>query len=177
MSDEMKLTFVANRDKTKTQLVQINNAKICFRNFRGEGGMYNDAGDRNFSIVIPDEEIAEALRNDVNEFNAGWNVKIRPGREPGDPAHMHLPVKVKYTDKSAPVVHLISGNHHTELTEDTIGMLDNIMIDHVDIDIRPYDGEGRFGPFRTAYLQSIWVVQDLTRDRFATRIMNGEVEG
>jgi hypothetical protein len=48
-------------------------------------------------------------------------------------------------------------------------MLDHIDIQSVDLDIRPYDGEGRFGAHRTAYLQSIYVVQNIDRHeaRFA----------
>lgn len=172
----MNIEFITNRDKTKTQLVRLSDVKICFRNFRGEAGMYNDAGNRTFSIVIPDEEIAEALREDVNEFGVGWNVKIKAAREEGDAPFMHLPVKVKYTDRSAPKVYLESGNNRVKLDEDTIGMLDNIDVAYCDLDIRPYDGEGRFGPHRTAYLQEIWVVQDLSRDRFASRFANNEEE-
>ena len=85
---------------------------------------------------------------------------------------MHLPVKVKYTERSGPKVFLISGNNRVRLTEETIGMLDHIDIKSVDMDIRPYDGEGRFGPFRAAYLQSIYVTQEV--DRFEARFAEEE---
>jgi hypothetical protein len=157
----MELTFAPKG------LLQIDDAKICFRNFRGEGSMYNAEGARSFSLIIPTQEMAEALQNDKNEYGVGWNVKIRPPREAGDEPFMHLPVKVKYTDRSQPRVYLISGGNRTELNEDTIGMLDDIDISSCDLDIRPYDGEGRFGPHRTAYLSAIYVVQEV--DRFAAR--------
>ena len=157
----MELTFAPNR------LLQMDDAKICFRNFRGEGSMYNAEGNRTFSVIIPTQEMAEALQNDKNEYGVGWNVKIKPPYEDGDEPFMHLPVKVKYTDRSQPRVYLIIGNNKTELKEDTIGMLDDIDIRSVDLDIRPYDGEGRFGPHRTAYLSAIYVVQEI--DRFASR--------
>lgn len=134
--------------------------------------MFNREGSRTFSLIIPNEEIAEALMNDKNEFGAGWNVKIKAPREAGEAPFIHLPVKVKYTDRSQPRVYLISGKNRTELNEDTIGMLDDIDIRSVDLDIRPYDGEGRFGPHRTAYLQSIYVVQEI--DRFAARFAEEE---
>lgn len=153
-------------------VLEINDARIAFRNFRGEGSLYNNEGDRNFSLVIPNEEIAEALQNDKNEYGAGWNVKIRVPREEGEQPFMHLPVKVKYTERSKPKAFLITGNNRIRLTEETIGMLDDIDIKSVDLDIRPYDGEGRFGPHRTAYLQSIYVVQNI--DRFEARFAEEE---
>lgn len=165
----MELTFAPKG------ILEIDDARICFRNFRGEGSLYNNEGDRNFSLVIPDEEIAEALMNDKNEFGVGWNVKIRAPREEGEAPFMHLPVKVKYTERSGPRVYLISGKNRVELNEDTIGMLDDIDIKSVDMNIRPYDGEGRFGPFRSAYLQSIYIVQNV--DRFAARFSEEEYPG
>lgn len=168
--NEMEVHFVANRQGTKTQLLQINNAQLRYRNFEGRRGDFNNEGDRNFSVYIPNEEIAEALRNDVNEYGAGWKVKIRAPRNEEDEAMLHLPVKVKFTDRSAPKVYLRSGNNCVELNERNIKDLDDIRIAYCDLDIRPYDGEGRFGPHRTAYLQAIWVVQDLTGDRFASRM-------
>lgn len=153
-------------------ILQINDARICFRNFRGEGSLYNNEGQRGFSLIISDPEIAEALRNDVNEFGAAWNVKIREPREKGEQPFMHLPVKVKYTDRSKPRVYLITNGRRNELTEETIGMLDDIDIRKVDLDIRPYDGEGRFGPHRTAYLSAIYVEQEI--DRFAARFAEEE---
>lgn len=159
----MKLTFGPRN------IIQLEDARICWRNFRGEGSMYNAEGDRNFSVIIPDEEIAEALKNDVNKYGAGWNVKIKAPQTPDGTPFMHLPVKVKYTENSKPKVYLESGNNKRRLTEETIDMLDHIDILSVDLDIRPYDGEGRFGPHRTAYLQSIYVVQAIDRHeaRFA----------
>lgn len=167
---EMEVHFIPNQRRDKTQLLQINNASLRYRNFKGEKRDFNNEGDRNFSVYIPTDEIAEALRNDVNEFGVGWKVKIRAPRNEEDVPMLHMPVKVKYTDRSAPKVYLRSGDNCVELNENTIGMLDDIRIAYCDLDIRPYDGEGRFGPHRTAYLQSIWVVQDLTGDRFASRM-------
>ena len=46
-------------------------------------------------------------------------------------------------------------------------MLDDIDILSVDMDIRPYDDEINGKPFRSAYLQSIFVTQEF--DRLAAR--------
>ena len=79
---------------------------------------------------------------------------------------MFLPVKVKFNDRG-PRVYLITGNRKNELDEDSIGCLDDIDILTVGLDIRPYDWEVNGKEGRTAYLQSIAVVQQL--DRFAER--------
>ena len=161
-NNTFELTIVPGRD-----ILQINNAKICYKNFRGEGSMYNNEGDRNFSLIIPDDEIADVLRNNVNEYGAGWNVKIRAPREDEDRPFMHMKVTVKYTERSQPNIYLVSGKNMIKLTEEMLADLDDIRIEKVDLDIRPYDGESRFGAFRSAYLQSMRVYQDLSGDRFA----------
>lgn len=170
----MEVKFIKNRMGTKTALLQINGAKICFRNFEGRKEEFNNEGDRNFAIIIPDEEIAELLKNDLNELGVGWNVKIKAPRVEGEMPFMYLPVKVGYSDKSQPDAYMIVGDKKVELSEFDIKTLDNIDIAYCDLDIRPYDSESRFGRHRTAYLQGIWAVQDLSRNRFARRMVEDD---
>ena len=141
-------------------ILQIDDAKLIFKNFEGRGDKFNREGDRNFSILIEDPNTADAL---VRE---GWNVKIKPGRDEDEGPFMRLPVKVKFTDYG-PNVYLVTGDRRNDLDEESISCLDNIDIESVDLDIRPYDWEvnGRTG--RTAYLQSMQVVQRI--DRFAAK--------
>lgn len=82
---------------------------------------------------------------------------------------MRLPIKIKFTNYG-PNVYLRTGDRVNELDEEGIACLDNIDIDSVNMDIRPYDWDvnGRTG--RTAYLQSMEVVQRI--DRFAARYAN-----
>lgn len=148
----MRITFVP-RD-----ILQIDDARIIYRNFAGRGDKYNREGDRNFAVVIPDEEMAAQLTD------LGWNVKIKPPREDGDAPFMYLPVKVKFNDRG-PNVYLKTGDRQNKLDEESVGLLDNIDIIGVDLDIRPYDWSVNGKEGRTAYLQSIRVVQDV--DRFA----------
>lgn len=156
----MELTFAPRG------VLQIDNARIIFRNFRGEGSKFNKEGDRNFALLIPDEELAEKLQNDTNLYGAGWNVKIKPPREEGDTPFIYLPIKVKFNSRG-PVVYLQSGENRIRLDEESISMLDEIDIINVDLDIRPYDDIINGKPFRAAYLQSMCVTQDI--DRFAAR--------
>ena len=156
----MNLTFAPRN------ILQIDDARIIFRNFRGEGGRFNKEGDPNFAVVIPNQEMAESLLNDMNQYGAGWNVKIKAPREEGDDPFIYLPFKVKFNNRG-PIIYLESGNNRIRLTEDTVSMLDEIDILSVDMDIRPYDDEINGKPFRSAYLQSMLVRQEI--DRFAAR--------
>ena len=160
----MNLTFAPRG------ILQIDDARIIYRNFAGAASKFNREGDRNFSIVIPDQEMADAL---VNE---GWNVKIKAPREDGDVPFMTLPVKVKFNDRG-PNVYLQTGNRMNRLDEDSIACLDQIDIVSVDLDVRPYDwvlyeGTKDEKRGRSAYLQSNKVVQDV--DRFASRFAEEE---
>lgn len=161
----MNLTFAPRN------ILQIDDARIIFRNFRGEGGRFNKEGDRNFAVVIPNQEMAESLLNDTNQYGAGWNVKIKAPREEGDDPFIYLPVKVKFNNRG-PVIYLESGSNRIRLTEDTVSMLDEIDILNVDMDIRPYDDEINGKSFRSAYLQSMLVRQEI--DRFAARFAEEE---
>ena len=148
----MRMTYVP-RD-----ILQIDDARIIYRNFAGRGDKSNREGARNFTVVITAEEMAGVLTN------LGWNVKIKPPREDGDTPFMFLPVKVKFNDRG-PNVYLKTGNVQNKLDEESVGLLDNIDIIGVDLDIRPFDWDVNGKQGRTAYLQSIRVIQDV--DRFA----------
>lgn len=150
----MKITFAPRG------ILQIDDARIIYRNFSGAASKFNREGDRNFSVVIPNQEIANTL------IEEGWNVKIKAARDEGDVPFMHLPVKIKFNDRG-PIVYLRSGNNLRKLDEETVGILDDVDIRSVDLDLRPYDWEVNGKQGRTAYLQSIHVTQEI--DRFAAR--------
>ena len=142
-------------------ILQIDNARLIYRNFAGAGSKFNREGDRNFAIIIEDQETANKLAE------LGWNVKIKPPRDADDEPFMFLPVKVKFNDRG-PNVYLISGDNRVTLDEESVECLDDVDILNVDLDIRPYDWEVNGKSGRTAYLQSICVTQEV--DRFAARV-------
>jgi len=148
--------------------LEIDGARITWRNFEGRGDKFNREGDRNFAVVIPTQELADEL------IDRGWNVKIKPPREDGDQPFMYLKVKVNYDPSRGrtPGVYLKSGRSVNRLNEDTVGMLDHIDIESVDLDIDPYDWEMSGKTGRTAYLRSIHVTQRV--DRFAERYADEE---
>lgn len=153
-------------------ILQIDDARLVYKNFSGKGSMYNREGDRNFCLVIPTQEIADAL------IEEGFNVKIKPAREEGEDPFMYLKVNVKYHAKGSdyehlnPVACLITGNSRNMLDENTVGRLDRVDILNVDLDISGSNWEvnGRSG--RSAYLSKIYVTQAI--DRFAERYADEE---
>lgn len=161
----MHINFVEPNRAFPNGYLEINDARIIWKNFEGRGDRFNKQGDRNFHLVIPDQETCEALQNDRNQFGDGWNVKIKPAQDEGDTPFMHMMVKVKFNGRG-PNIYLVSGNKQVQLNEDTVKCLDNIDILSVDMDIRPYDDKMPNGQtFRSAYLSAMRVYQRV--DRFA----------
>ena len=147
-------------------ILQIEDARIIYRNFAGIGSKYNIDGDRNFAVIIPNQEIADELIAD------GWAVKIKPPRDEDDSPFMYLPVKVKFNNRG-PAAYVKSGNSVQRLNEDTIGMLDEIDIQSVDMDLRGYDWEVNDKKGKSAYLQAINVIQNI--DRFGAQYQAQEL--
>lgn len=161
----MNINFVKPNSAFPNGYLEINDARIIWKNFSGRGDRFNREGVRNFHLVIPDQETCDKLLNDKNEYGNGWNVKIKPPHEEGDVPFMHMLVKVKFNGRG-PNIYLVSGNKQVPLNEDTVSCLDDIDILSVDMDIRPYDDTLPNGnSFRTAYLSAMRVYQRV--DRFA----------
>ena len=167
-------------------VLQINDARIMFKNFSGKEGPYNREGERSFSLIIAGgllddgrskprevdaEEMAQALMNETNRYGVGWNIKIKPPREEGEDAFMRLPVKIS-TKNRVPAIFVNSAGRVRRLDEETMGMIDDLAIRSVNLDIRPFDGEMRGEGFRSAYLDSIEVIQEI--DRFTARYAEEE---
>lgn len=137
-------------------ILQIDDCRIIFRNFSGTPSKYNRAGDRNFAVIIPDEETANEL------VAKGWNVRVKPPRDEEEDPFRYLPVKVKFNEHT-PAVYLRTERKKTRLDEENVDILDSVDILSVDLDVRPYDWEmdGKTG--RSAYLTAICVTQAVDR--------------
>lgn len=142
-----------------TNNIVIENARIGFRNFSGEEGKFNPAGNRNFVLFL-DPDIAEPIQSD------GWNIKWLDPRDEDDEAQAYLPVAVSYNNIPPKVV-LITSNGKTILNEETIGMLDWAEIQNVDIIVNPYNWtvNGKTGV--KAYVKSMYVT--IVEDEFADK--------
>lgn len=143
--------------------IQIEGAKLIFKNFQGKKTAFNDEGNRNFGVLL-DEGLADQLEHD------GWKVKyLRPKEDdPEQYAQPWLPVKVKF-NPYPPIAVLINSRGKKRLDEDTIDQLDWSIITNCDVIIRPYNYpeiKGRPAGV-AAYLKAIYVT--ISEDEFAEK--------
>ena len=131
--------------------VLMENADVLFLNFEGRPGTFNEAGQRNFCVLL-DPEVAEDMAED------GWNVKQLKEYE-GEPGDYYLQVEVKYRDRYGndlrpPKIQIITSGGPTRLEERDVWQLDKVDIAKVDLifngKVREEDGKRKI----KAYLQS-----------------------
>ena len=133
--------------------VELKNVTIgrgSYRNFSGTVGMYNKSGDRKFSIFLP-QEVADEL------LELGWYVKTKPGRREGDDPINQFDIAVAF-DPYPPTIELISHDGtKSYLTEETVGILDELDIARADLEIRPYNWNVNGKTGVKAYLKTLKV--------------------
>lgn len=140
------------RKKVRGNL-DIANATLIFKNFSGQPGKFNDAGDRNFCVILP-EDIAEAMAND------GWTVRWLRPKEEGDQPVPYLQVKLKFNNPNPnlePEVYLITSRGKTLLDAESVGVLDFAEMQLVDLIVRPYNWEVGANSGVGAYCSSLYV--------------------
>lgn len=150
--------------KERLPVLNIENARLIFRNFAGVENRYNRAGERNFCVIIDDEDLAQNLAND------GWNVKILKPREEGDKPGHYIQVKVSYKFRPPKVVMVTGRGKQTILNEETIDTLDYADIRTADLTINPREWEDDDGSIRIkAYLMTMYVTieEDAWAEKYA----------
>ena len=160
-----KMYFIVN-ERGKEQLV-IEDAKIRFHNYAGLQTDFNAAGNRNFDVILPDNEMAVAMGE------KGWNVKIRKPRDPEDDPYYTLNVRINMNSRYKPTIMQHEGREELIYDELALGTfdpenpkykryhpdlgdpkktLDDLDIDRIFIKINGSAWESQFGSGIKAYL-------------------------
>lgn len=131
---------------------------------RGKEGQYNRAGDRNFAVIIPDDKLAKDMLKD------GWNVRYLEPREEGDEPTPYISVAVNFNNRPPRIV-MLTSRARTNLTEDTVEVLDWANIQSVDVICRAYEWTVNGKSGIKAYLQSLFVTieEDYLERKYADK--------
>lgn len=142
-------------DLTCEPTTVIENAEIVLRNFSGKKGPYNEAGDRNFCVFLP-EDLATHLDR------CGYNIRWTKPREEGDEPRPYLQITFKYRARDGrelrpPRIVMMTSRGKTDLDESVVSQLDYVEIIKADLIFRSREWKvgDKFGV--KAYLQSLFV--------------------
>lgn len=128
--------------------LDIENARVLFKNFSGAKSEWNRNGTRSVDIIIEDADVARMLAED------GWNIKQTKVRDEGDEPEYYVNIILNFESAfGGPDVTLrlvdSDGNlvNRVKLDENTVSSLDKLKILFADVRINPHEWEmgGRSG--------------------------------
>ena len=161
------MPMIVNRTNMRERkLISIENTNFIFRtNFSGDPERDTFGSDaRRANIIIPDPDMAMDVRNE------GFNVKET---KPRDDEEEFIPtyfvaIGVNYDSNWPPKIYLVSGDAEPVLLdEESVNSLDMCRVRNVDVVLNPYENT-RTGR-KSLYVRTMYVVQDIDDDPFASR--------
>lgn len=150
--------------------MRLENVTIGFgsyRNFSGVKTEYNKAGERKFTIFLP-----QAVADELEDI--GWYVRHKPPYREGEDPQNLMDVAVAFDPYPPTVILIAHDGTRTYLNESNVGILDNTDIEKADLEIRPYnwDVNGKTGT--KAYVKELDVYAKPPRRSLNARMNRNE---
>lgn len=136
----------------RDNVIKLEGVDITFRNFAGKERLpFNADGERNFSVLLPEETAEEFMRR-------GLNVKRLRPRGEEEFGQAHVKVKVNFKGRPPKLV-LVTGRGKTVLPEDMAELMDQVDVEFCDIMLNVYNWRSPTGNSgKSLYLDSIYLV-------------------
>lgn len=113
--------------------IDIEGARIKFKNFEGRESQFNQRGSRNFCVVL-DSEFADQLMAD------GWTgIRTLKPKDENDVPEKIMQVRVNFEGFKPARIFMITSRGETELDESTVALLDELEVETCDMIISPYN--------------------------------------
>ena len=144
------------------------------RNFSGEMRVITPKQGKSFKT---DERFANIIvPKDVVEKFKEYNINMWPSKEPDENGDYIYTTKIKLVFGSKTIVKLVVPKKRPiDLTEETVGTIDNIHVRSVDVELgrgkQPLDN-GKY----QLWINTMYVYQDIPEDAFAYKFANLEYE-
>ena len=153
-----RFEFVEQPNRKNPSLV-IEGAKIDFTNFEGreernqEGRIVNSSGNRKFSVLIDDEELAQQLINDPYPYK----IYIRKPKEEGDTPKYYLNVGVSNRFFEPVITKVCNDGTRTTFAWDLIDLIDHedILEANMFLQISPGINQQTGAPQTKCYLERL----------------------
>ena len=139
-------------DDIELENVQI---KWAFSHFDGREDRFNSQGDHNFTMIIPEERVAE-LREE------GWNIREMAGYEEGDPPEFLLKAKISYKYEP-PKIYLIKGNRRFRAEERDLADIRRDTCEQIDVILSPSRWVNGNDSGITAYVKELYAKVRVSR--------------
>ena len=146
--------------------LEIADAKIkwAFSHFDGRADTFNDAGEHNFTVILPEEMVPELQEQ-------GWSIRRIEGYEEGDPPEYLLKVKISYRFEP-PKIYLIKGNRKIRAEERDLGDISRATCDQISVIISPSRWTHGQNEGITAYVKELYA--EVRESRFAAKYADYE---
>ena len=133
--------------------------KWPFSHFDGRKDTFNDEGDHNFTVVLPEDMALELMA-----IPDGWAIKERDGREEGDPKEYTLKIKISYKYEQ-PQIYILKGNRRFRASEEDLADIKRSTCERIDVIASPSRWVNGDRTGVSAYVKEMYV--QIRESRFA----------